>query len=303
MADEQDVAEETDEATAPPLAVAPFDAAAAKAHQEAWAKHLGVPVEVTNSIGMKLRLIPPGEFMTGSPTSEQGRRDNETQHRVRITKPFYLGLHEVTIEQFRAFVKARHYQTEAERHGRGDFFRMPQFTWWDAEFRQEADHPVLYISWNDAVAFCAWLSNREKRPYRLPTEAEWEYACRAGSTTRLFFGDDASMLDEYAWYRDNADHKTHPVGQKKPNAWGLCDMHGNVYEWCSDWYSSGYYTESPVDDPTGPTSGSIRVGRGGSWYSTAGHCRSAGRGSDLPSLRYYGLGFHVAFSSVDQSSQ
>ena len=283
MADEQDAAEEKGVATAPPLAVAPFDAAAAKAHQEAWAKHLGVEVEFENSIGIKLRLIPAGEFLMGSPDSDSDARDNEKpQHTVRITKPFYLGVTEVTQEQYERMIG-----TNPSR------FKGAQL-------------PVENVSWEVAVEFCRKLSELPAersagRVYRLPTEAEWEYACGAGSTTAYYFGDDDSMLGKYAWYARNSGGQTHPVGQKKPNGWGLYDMHGNVREWCSDWFEE--YTSAAEDDPTGATAGSSRVIRGGSWGSFAGFCRSASRFWGQPSFRYYDLGFRLAFSSVDQSGQ
>jgi formylglycine-generating enzyme required for sulfatase activity len=278
-ADEQDVAEGTGEATAPPLAVAPFDAAAAKAHQEAWAKHLGVPVTVTNSIGMKLVLIPPGEFLMGSPMSESDACHAERPwHRVRITNPFYLGVTEVTQEQYERVTGAN------PSHFKG------------------AQLPVETVSWEDAMEFCRKLSGLSAewtagRVYRLPTEGEWEYGCRAGSTTRYYFGEDASMLGDYAWYAGNSGGQTHPVGQKKPNGWGLYDMHGNVSEWCSDWYSD--YSLTSVSDPTGPASGVVRVDRGGGMRSFARRSRSASRLSFAPSS--LALGFRVAYSPVDQS--
>ena len=134
--------------------------------------------------------------------------------------------------------------------------------------------PVERVSWKAAVSFCTKLSafpeeQAAGRTYRLPTEAEWEYACRAGSTTDFCFGDAEWGLDDYAWYEDNSDHRTHPVGQKRPNAWGLYDMHGNVWEWCADWHDEAYYEASPVDDPQGPATGVDRVGRGGSWSESA----------------------------------
>ena len=130
--------------------------------------------------------------------------------------------------------------------------------------------------------------------FSLPTEAQWEYACRAGSTTRYCFGDDESRLGEYAWYDENSGDKTHPVGEKKPNAWGLYDMHGNVWEWCQDWYDDGYYAKSPTDDPTGPSTGSCRVIRGGSWDDGARSCRSADRNRNSPGYRLDNLGFRVS---------
>ena len=260
---------------APPLAVAPFDAAAAKEHQEAWAKHLGQPVKVTNSIGMKLVLIPPGEFVMGCPESESDREGNETQHPVRITKPYYLGMYEVTRAQWERVMGMN---------------------------PSASSFPVDRVFWKDAVEFCRKLSampaeQSAGRVYRLPTEAEWEYACRAGSTTVYSFGDSAALLGQYAWYSDNSIGRTHPVGRKKPNAWGLYDMHGNVAEWCSDWYDGSYYANSPVNDPTGPPAGSDRVHRGGSWGNPARSCRSAYRYWYWPGNRFSSCGFRVAFSS------
>ena len=283
-ADQQDVdAKEKADTTAPPLAVAPFDAAAAKAHQEAWAKHLGVPVEVSNSIGVKLKLIPPGGFTMGSPDSDASTSDREKpQHTVRITNAFYLGVTEVTQEQYERVMGAN------PSHFKG------------------AQLPVEMVSWEDAVEFCHKLSalSAERsagRVYRLPTEAEWEYACRAGSQTQWSFGDSESSLGDYAWYSSNAGRKTHVVGQKKPNAWGLCDMHGNVLEWCSDGRRD--YTTTTLSDPTGPATGSDRVLRGGCWGNTARSCRSVVRSWIQPSHRFLILGFRLAFSSVDQSGR
>jgi formylglycine-generating enzyme required for sulfatase activity len=325
FADQQDVdAKEKAGTTAPPLAVAPFDAAAAKAHQEAWAKHLGVPVEVTNSIGMKLVLIPPGEFMMGSPASERWRSDKDTQYRVRISKPYYLAIYEVTVGQFRSFVETRSYRTTAESDGMGGFgmgtdgkwSRKPEYTWRSAGFSQAADHPVMNVSWNDAMAFIEWLSEKEGLLYRLPTEAEWEYACRAGTTTAFHHGDDpeglaavGNVADATAkanfpdWLEAIAAADGHvftaPVGSFRANGFGLHDMHGNVVEWCADWY--GEYPTTQVDDPTGPAIGSLRLCRGGGWASHWRDCRSANRRWNRPDYRHNAIGFRLAFSSVDQS--
>ena len=162
-------------------------------------------------------------------------------------------------------------------------------------------NPVEKVSWADAVEFCGKLSAMpaEKTAghvYRLPTEAEWEYACRSGTTTAYGFGDDASRLGDYGWFDGNSDSSTHPVGEKKPNAWGLYDMHGNVWEWCQDWY--GDYPSGSTTDPTGPSSGSFRVDRGGSWCSSAGYCRSAYRYRNAPESRGNFLGFRVLRSSI-----
>ncbi len=314
----------------PPLAVAPFSAQQARRHQDAWAEHLGQPREIENSIGMKLVLIPPGEFMMGSPEDEEGRWDDEgPQHRVRITKPIYFGAHQVTVGAFRRFVSDTGYKTEAERDGEGGWGwneaegklegRDPKYHWRNPGFSQTDDHPVVNVSWNDAVAFCEWLSGKEGREYRLPTEAEWEYACRAGTTTRYYHGDDAEGLAQVGNVADAEAKKkfprwttisasdgyvfTAPVGRFRANGFGLYDMHGNVWEWCSDWYDAKYYANSPVDDPQGPTSGSGRVLRGGSWLNDPGRCRSASRGRGTPDSRHSYPGFRVAWSSVDESSK
>jgi len=234
-------------------------------------------MEVTNSIGMKLRLIPAGEFMMGSPETESEREDNETQHRVTLTKPFYLGVTEVTQEQYQKVMG-----TNPSK------FKGPQ-------------NPVETVSWDDAVEFCRKLSAipAEKTAghvYRLPTEAEWEYACRSGTTTSYSFGDSESELGAYAWYKDNSGKTTHPVGGKKPNAWGLYDMHGNVWEWCQDWH--GDYPSGSATDPTGATSGSYRVRRGGGWNLNAWSCRSAYRTWLTPEDRIIILGFRVLRSSI-----
>lgn len=213
---------------------------------------------VTNSIGMKLVLIPAGKFQMGSPDSDADALGGEKpQHPVQITEPFYLGATEVTQEQY--------------EHLMGEN---------PSSFEADPQRPVEQVSWDDAVEFCKRLSQQEGKTYRLPTEAQWEYACRAGSTAKWHFGDEESRLGDYAWYRSNSDETTHPVGQKKANAWGLYDMHGNVNEWCADWYDVVYYRESPTENPTGPAGpvpGLRRVYRGGSWLAGAGFCRAGYR--------------------------
>jgi formylglycine-generating enzyme required for sulfatase activity len=175
-------------------------------------------VPVANSLGMKLVLIPAGKFMMGSPESEKDRRPNEEQHEVEIKQPFFLGIHEVRVRDFRAFVEDAGYQTEAEKaHSKN--------SWQKPAIAQTEDHPVVLVSWNDAQAFCAWLTKKEGKKYRLPTEAEWEYACRAGTKTPYYTGEDEAGLREAANLRY---YTTTPVGQFKANAFGLFDMHGNV---------------------------------------------------------------------------
>ena len=257
----------------------------------------GVPEEppkhITNTIRMKLVLISTGKFVMGSPDSDPtAKSDEQPQHPVRISKPFYLGIHEVTQGQYRAVM--------------GDN---------PSRFKGSDDLPVERVSWLDAVEFCNKLSVREHRTvfyridgtyvtlvagngYRLPTEAEWEYACRAGSSTRFPFGHDASMLGQYAWHPHNGDNETHPVGQKLPNAWGLHDMLGNVWEWCGDWYGETYYASSPGSDPPGPASPSGRVLRGGCWGFVQGDDRSAKRFKRPPSHRDATVGFRLALAST-----
>jgi formylglycine-generating enzyme required for sulfatase activity len=247
----------------PPLAVAPFDSDQAKAHQKAWAGHLGTPVQITNSLGMKLNLIPPGEFTMGSPESEENRGVDETQHQVKITKPFYLSVHEVTQAQYERVMDDNPSRSK------------------------DAAKPAETVSWDDAVEFCRELTKKEGVEYRLPTEAEWEYACRAGMTTTYSFGDDRSRLGEYAWYNGNrtnpnallSNDTPHPVGELKPNAWGLFDMHGNVKEWCQDRYGNYEGLGVVGRDPTGPASGDdsrvLRARQGGAARRVFGVERSA----------------------------
>ena len=270
--------------------------------QEAAAQQVGRPVVETNSIGMRFVLIPPGVYWRGSSATDGYRLEDEgPQHRVRITRPYYLGTHEVTCGQFRQFVEARAYVTEAERDGQGGFgfdgkafVAKPEFTWRDVGFPQTDEHPVVNVSWNDAVAFCQWLAQKESRMYRLPTEAEWEYACRAGSRTRYSYGYDDDGMTDHAWIEVNSSGTTHPVGEKRPNAWGLYDMHGNVYEWCADCYCPYAESSTPVDDPTGPADGVYFAYRGGCWYTPASQCRSALRLRSQTRNRSGSLGFRVA---------
>jgi formylglycine-generating enzyme len=278
------------------------------------------PRLLTNSIGVKLVLVPAGEFLMGSPDDDKEAFDWEKpQHRVRITKPFYLGATEVTRGQFRQFVDDAGYRTEAERDGKGGYGwneekktweQDPKYTWQNPGFEQSDEHPVVNVSWNDAVAFCEWLSRKEGATYRLPTEAEWEYACRAGTTTKYSSGDDPEGLAAVGNVADGTAKAkyptwttiaaqdgfifTAPVGHYNPNAWGLFDMHGNVWEWCSDGYAADYYKRSPVDDPPGLDGAPDRVFRGGGWYYEPRYARSAHRNRNTPDIRHYSLGFRLA---------
>ena len=292
---------------APLSAIAPFDPQQARTYQEAWAKHLGVPVEHTNSIGMMFVLIPPGEFLMGS-TDEQVaaaekiaeetnadattkariQKSERPQHRVVITKPFLLGATEVTIAQFQKF-SATGFRTEAEKLAKD----ATSETYLTPGYPVTVDSPAAVITWNDAVAYCRWLSDVEHSMYRLPTEAEWEYACRAGTTTQYSFGDNSQELANFGWFKENSDNRSHEVGQKRPNAFGLHDMHGNLWEWCQDFYDESWYAKSPTDNPTGPALGSQYVIRGGFWPSSASTSRSAHRGRTIPSNRSNHFGFRV----------
>ena len=244
-------------------------------------------LEITNSIGMKLVLIPRGTFMMGSPDSEnefyQDEFQDELQHEVTITRDFYLGVFPVTQSQYKTLIS-----------------KNPSYFQGAKVDMQNADLPVEKVSWDEAIEFCKKLSDlpeekKADRVYRLPTEAQWEYACRAGSKTAYSFGESSQSLGDYAWFDENSKRQTHPVGLKKPNAWGLYDMHGNVGEWCSDRY--GKYPKGSVIDPTGPKEGSGRVLRGGSWDGGDADCRSAFRDGDFPSGRDRSSGFRVALSS------
>jgi formylglycine-generating enzyme required for sulfatase activity len=286
---------------APAPADAPFDDGQAKVHQKAWARYLGVPVVQTNSIGMKLAVIPPGRFLMGSPEDETGRDNDEAQHPVRITQPFLLGVCEVTVGQFRVFVKETDHRTAAEVGNRGALMAdvnrkkpTPGINWRTPGFEQTDDCPVTCVNWHDARAFCQWLSKKEGKTYALPTEAQWEHACRAGTTGRFHFGADEGRLAQYAWYEDNARGSTHPVALKKPNRWGLFDMHGNVWEWTLDRWDKDYYLSSPEKDPPGAASGATRTERGGAFNTEVGRCRSAYRdGEDEPHERWNNVGFRV----------
>jgi len=259
----------------------------------------------TNSIGMKFVLIPAGTFTMGSPTDEQGREDDERQHRVTLSKPFYMQATEVTVGQWRSFIQKTGFKTDAETKGgawiwTGKKWEKKAGYYWDNPgFSQSEDNPVTCVSWNDVQEFIKWLDRKEGKTYKLPTEAEWEYACRAGSNAAFANGGIADLkcghdpnLDDMGWYCGNSGEKTRPVAQKKPNAWGLYDMHGNVWEWCKDWY--GDYPDGSVTDPKGPSSGTFRVLRAGGWGNVARGCRSALRGRSNPDNLSGDIGFRLA---------
>jgi formylglycine-generating enzyme required for sulfatase activity len=278
-----------------------------------------VPQLFSESLKIRFVTIPAGTFQMGSPESEEGHNDDEgPQHTVRIGRDFRMAVHEVTRGQFAAFVRETGYQTEAEKGGgnnygfnaaTGEFELDAKYNWRNPGYPQTDDHPVVLVSWNDAKAFCEWLSRRDRRTYRLPTEAEWEYACRARSTTPYWNGDDQEGLARIANVADGTAKQkfsnwttitardghvfTAPVGSFPANPFGLHDMHGNVWEWCADWYDSDYYENSPAADPQGPGSGSSRVLRGGSWYGVPYGFRCAYRSSNTPGFRSLNYGFRL----------
>ena len=260
----------------------------------ASAKHL--PKTLTNSVGIEFVLVPAGSFQMGTatpscpkddPSTEKNERqacmsnvfpNEQPQHKATISRAFYLGKTEVTQQQWVAVMGTNPSGFNSKKVG-GD----------------SRNHPVENVSWGDVQAFIQKLNKKEgKAVYRLPTEAEWEYACRAGSRGKYSFGDDDSELGRYAWIEGNSGEKTHPVGQLRPNAWGLYDMHGNVWEWVQDWYGEEYYGSSPSTDPSGPSEGSGRVYRGGSWFFGAVLARAAFRSPALPVQHYDSLGFRLA---------
>jgi sulfatase modifying factor 1 len=233
-------------------------------------------------------LIPGGQFQMGSPANEAMRKDDEgPQHTVKLD-PFYLCTTETTLALFSAYYKetatakrefvaisAKQKELEQAKQDEFDGVTGPTPVYGDIALGHTENFPAMAMSWRNAVLFCKWVSKRTGKTYRLPTEAEWEYACRAGSGTRFCFGDSDRDLGGYGWYDDNSGRKTHPVAQKKPNAWGLYDLHGNVWEWCQGRY--GKYPSGSVVDPIGSSSGAYRVKRGGSWFNNASSCRSARR--------------------------
>jgi formylglycine-generating enzyme required for sulfatase activity len=257
--------------------------------QRLAATSLGVQTHDTLDLGkgvtLKLVLIPAGKFLMGSPATEKGRyfNDEGPQHRVMISSPFYMGVTEVTQEQYEIVMGKNPSSVKGKML------------------------PVEMVSWNDAVAFCRTLSKKTGKAARLPTEAEWEYACRAGTTTRFSFGDDDAELHKYGNYCDRSctedmswnDKKysdgydrTAPVGSFKPNAFGLYDMHGNVWEWCADWWKTNYHGALGTD-PQGPVSGIYRVFRSGSWLHAPRSCRSARRSNRSPGGRSGSMGFRI----------
>lgn len=254
-----------------------------------------IPKQITTKTGVEMVLIPGGQFIMGD---SHGEDDEKPGHKVKID-PFYMDKYEVTQNAYETMMGKN--PAKFKGHGR----------------------PVERVSWFGAIQYCNMRSlreglipcydletlecNYEVEGYRLPTEAEWEYACRAGTDTRYSFGNGPGNLEQYAWFKGNANNTTHPVGQKKPNPWGLYDMHGNVWEWCNDYYDGDYYQKSGEENPHGPVVGEERVLRGGSWASTAESARSSGRYSETPGFAdvcfgYEAYGFRCVRRAVQDVS-
>ncbi len=273
------------------------------------------PETFSNSIGMKFVLIPMGGFMMGNHVSPEEtnsklsgilewNKHKRPQHKVLINKSFYLQTTAVTVGQWRMFIKETDHKTEAETDGGitildGLEWKIKKVANWDnPEFSQDDRHPVTCVSWRDVLVFIRWLNRlKDTNKYRLPSEAEWEYACRAGTLTEFSFGDNMQKLGKYAWYEDNSKGQTHPAGKKKPNPWGLYDMNGNVREWVEDDWHLGYNGAPDdghawIDEPRGP----YRVLRGGSWRGQAHDCRSDYRSCGSPNNRNNDIGFRLVWS-------
>jgi sulfatase modifying factor 1 len=299
---------------------------------------------LNNSLDMRMQLIPAGEFLMGNdeaiaslqqayPLISKQRieelSDEAPRHKVRITKAFYLAQTEVTVGQFRRFLKDSGYRPESIADGTGGYGynraydpdksesgdqfegRDTRYSWSNPGFEQSERHPVVNVTRNDALAMAQWLSKQEGRVYRLPTEAEWEYAARAGTQTRYHSGDDPESLLKVANIFDAASQVnwptfsghaikgddgyafTAPVASFAPNGFGLYDMHGNAWEWTQDYYGEDYYAHSPPDDPQGPAKGNVYVRRGGSWHTWAFYARSSYRNWNTPQTRYTLVGMRL----------
>lgn len=291
----------------------------------------------TNSIGMNLVRLPATDYMMGSPKQEmdwlrltfrkiwrdghkQWFQDEMPLHPVRITKPIYMGATEVTVGQFKQFIAETKYKTDAEKGDGGMIFSKKEDRWvptkgmkWDSvPWRIADDQPVVFISWADAQAFCKWLGRKEKRTYRLPSEAEWEMACRGGAAWVRYpwgnhlpgdsddnFGDGNSKLPESMTTINDGYEYVAPVGSYPPNGLGLYDMGGNVMEWVQDYYDRNYYDSSPIEDPQGPAIGSSRVNKGGNWFASPADCRCAFRGFSGETMSFWNLGFRVVLEAQE----
>lgn len=258
--------------------------------------------EISPLPGMVFVYIAPGTFSMGSPPDEEGREADEPLHQVTLSRGYYMQKTEVTLDQWRAFVKETGYVSTAEKTGSmslkdGEWDVRKGYHWKSPGFPQEGDHPVMCVSWKDTQAFAQWLSEKTQGSFRLPTEAEWEYACRAGTSTRFSWGNEPDCDQANfgnSWTNEcgrKEPLRTVKVSSYPPNPWGLHDMHGNAWEWTNDWFAD--YPQGQVTDPTGPEVGERRAVRGGSWWSYSRYCRSAARVRNDPDQAFQTLGFRL----------
>jgi formylglycine-generating enzyme required for sulfatase activity len=279
------------------------------------------PKPIANTaIEPEMVFVQGGTFIMGSPKDAHDIRNNEKPcHEVQVSS-FYMGKYEVTYGEFKTFVAETGYRTDADEDGGSYIWNMNNSDIWNysrtgwqkkagVNWKYDAQgqirdidkkrHPVIHVSWNDAQAYISWLNQKTGKNYRLPTEAEWEYAARGGVKSQGYLYSGSNSIGRVAWYTENSGEKTHPVGQKQANELGIFDMAGNVWEWCQDWYDAAYYAGRPELDvnPQGPSSGQYRVIRGGSWTDSPYDCRVANRLTNTPDYRNSGLGFRLALPS------
>ncbi len=259
-------------------------------------ENLDRQVDKSDYIKPALIHISAGSYTMGS---NDGGSNEKPPHQVTIDYDFEIGKYEVSVEEFKKFVNDTNYKTDAHKgngcyvYTNGSWDKKSDTNWKNAYITQDDKHPVVCVSWNDAQAYTKWLSQKTGDTYRLPTEAEWEYIARAGTTSKWSFGDDESQLTNYAWYTKNNDNQTHPVGTKNPNPWGLYDIHGNVWEWCEDWYTDNY--QNTPRDGSANTKGKkgYRVLRGGSWSNYDDVSRSSNRSRFIPTFSGISVGFRL----------
>jgi len=274
--------------------------AASKTMLQKHAQQKPLSVARTSSINIAMVYVQGGSFDMGS-NDQPG--DAKPIHHVTVSS-FYLGKYEVTVGEFRKFIRATNYKTTAEQFGwswvwTGSTFDRQNGVTWECDSHgvkrptMQYMQPVVHVSWYDATRFCQWLHLQTGKNFRLPTEAEWEYAAKGGSKSNGYSYSGSNDLTTVAWYKDNSNMLTHQVGQKQANELGIYDMSGNVWEWCQDWYYKDYYGESPSENPLGPATGAERVGRGGGWDLSAEFCTVAYRNRAAPESCFSALGFRL----------
>lgn len=265
-----------------------------------------VSLDLGDGVSLDCVAIPAGSFKQGSPVSETGRNPDEMQHEVKIKNGFWMSKYPVTVVQFTRFVTETKYRTEAETGPSGGFgydghalVQKKEYSWRNPGFKQTDAHPVVLVTWYDAAAFCEWLSKKSGKTIKLPTEAQWEYACRAKTTTRFYSGDKDEDAEDIAWLKSNSDGTTHPVGAKKANDFGLFDLSGGIYQWCRDIYAP--YTDSSDDKPVLDVveGRPRRVLRGGSFLKDSKNCRSAARYRNDAKSRNADNGFRIVIEQGD----